>query len=512
MKPHDPGAPLAERLADVADKIARLRVRGCTAFGVSGHQMKLKAPWPEAKVARFEAARGIVLPPTYRAFLTTIAKAGAGPYYGLYPPKKRWAEFLEWIADDVPGDWLARPSPLQPGPNPLPDWPEDDDVPAAALDMYRGVLTLGTRGCTYMMGLIVSGPSRGRVVYVDADQHEPPYVVRDADFLAWYARWLDEQLADYADGWFGYGPAGDEAELRRIIEETDDATMRGEALSNLRKLPALSEHLWPLLADGLDGPDRAQIVGLFERAPARWLDHILPLIDDADAAVRRAACASSMALDTDRAAAPVWRCLLRDADESVRLAAFNALREADRLDRPRLVQLVEAEDMGRVRISALGCLDCGPADGPLLARLLDADDDGLRRRAAHALSALDDALCTLDVIDDIRTRTAARLAIEEDEYTRAALIRLAADSGCEQAAPWLLARLEDETLHDFERLDVVYALIALGDARVAFAAHRMLGEQRTPEAPGRGHTRTIAELVRARLLRSPDATLRALVR
>ena len=112
-----------ERLADVADKLRRVRETGSTVFGAGSHQMELEPPMAEAEVAAFEGRRGITLPPTYRAFLTTIGRSGAGPYYGLQHPTG-WADFADWIVDDVPADWLARASPLRPGPNPLPDYDE----------------------------------------------------------------------------------------------------------------------------------------------------------------------------------------------------------------------------------------------------------------------------------------------------------------------------------------------------------------------------------------------------
>ena len=50
----------------------------------------------------------------------------------------------------------------------------------------------------------MSGPSRGRVVYVDANgSHSRPYFVRDACFLAWYERWLDLFIAGTPMFWFG---------------------------------------------------------------------------------------------------------------------------------------------------------------------------------------------------------------------------------------------------------------------------------------------------------------------
>ena len=63
---------------------------------------------------------------------------------------------------------------------------------------------------------------------------------------------------------------------------------------------------------------------------------------------------------------------------------------------------------------------------------------------------------------------------------------------------------------DFEQLDAVAALAKLGDERLVPIAEKMLQMHREPKAPGRGHTLTIAELVRKSLLESPNPKLRGL--
>jgi len=52
-------------------------------------------------------------------------------------------------------------------------------------------------------GSEVRAVARGRVVYVDTGE-QPPYFVRNEDFLNWYERWLDETLAGKNLVWFGF--------------------------------------------------------------------------------------------------------------------------------------------------------------------------------------------------------------------------------------------------------------------------------------------------------------------
>ncbi len=55
-------------------------------------------------------------------------------------------------------------------------------------------MALNEQGSSYYGVLIVTGPYRGHVVYVDADGACPIQFV-GRDFLSWYEHWLDELLA-----------------------------------------------------------------------------------------------------------------------------------------------------------------------------------------------------------------------------------------------------------------------------------------------------------------------------
>src|SRR5207248_8328325 len=76
------------------------------------------------------------------------------------------------------------------------------DLPPHEWHVFQGTITLGHQGSTFYTLLIVAGESRGRVVYVDTSG-QPPYFVKNTDFLSWYERWLDETLAGRNMFWFG---------------------------------------------------------------------------------------------------------------------------------------------------------------------------------------------------------------------------------------------------------------------------------------------------------------------
>ena len=122
----------------------------------------------------------------YRTFLKLAGNGGAGPYYGIYTINQ-WQDFSDWTEDDPQSVRLNEPCPLTPAMSREEDW---KDQFSDFHSPYQGLIAIGTQGCTYMMGLIVTGECSGRVVYLDADG-QAPYVVREPDFLSWYERWLD---------------------------------------------------------------------------------------------------------------------------------------------------------------------------------------------------------------------------------------------------------------------------------------------------------------------------------
>lgn len=190
---------LTVRLARVAAKLAAAASMPGepVMFGASTHRFRLGPPLSENAVAAFEREHSVSLPADYRAFISRIGHGGpgrfggAGPYYGLHP-LENWATGL-WGMPAA--HTLATPFPTEPG-HVYDDWPTevapgDDDEP------YTGTLALSDEGCGYMAILVVSGPARGRVTDTYENPTGPVFTA-DADFLAWYERWLDAVLAGAA--------------------------------------------------------------------------------------------------------------------------------------------------------------------------------------------------------------------------------------------------------------------------------------------------------------------------
>ena len=78
-----------------------------------------------------------------------------------------------------------------------------------------------------------------------------PYVVEDADFLAWYERWLDEALAGYEVGWFGERLPLEELGLTAVLAGDPSPARRARAGESLLRLPAISDSTWSVLSDAM---------------------------------------------------------------------------------------------------------------------------------------------------------------------------------------------------------------------------------------------------------------------
>jgi hypothetical protein len=189
------------QLSRIPEKLDTARSKGCECFGSESHRFRLNPPLPESEVSAFEEKHRIRLPADYRSFLVTIGNGGAGPYYGV----NRLENWQGWFDEqaEADDDFLAKPCPIVYAAAIRQDWAES--LPSTWWEWGVGSLAISDQGCTYEARLIVNGPSRGRVVYLDAQaaRRFRPYFVKDACFLDWYERWLDAVLNKQPIFWFG---------------------------------------------------------------------------------------------------------------------------------------------------------------------------------------------------------------------------------------------------------------------------------------------------------------------
>ncbi|WP_157433033.1 hypothetical protein [Actinomadura rifamycini] len=269
--------PDGVRLGRIADKLAAARAEPPAVFGAEDHRFELGPPLPEAAVAEYEERHEVALPPEYRLFITELGAEGAGPGY-------RFCRLDVACCAKRPSGHLARPSPYLPGPRYYGDWEERyEDPPGPDRNFLCGTVLVSTHGCSLVTRLVVTGPARGRLVNLDDEGPVGPYVVEDADFLAWYERWLDEAVAGRHGGWFGEGLPLDERGLLGVLADDPSPERRARAGETLPALPVLGDHVWDaLLAAVTADPDPGVRADLWDLL--KWQRHRHPRsLPDADA-------------------------------------------------------------------------------------------------------------------------------------------------------------------------------------------------------------------------------------
>lgn len=377
----DAGEQMDDRIERILKKLAETRQRGLKCFGSESHGFRLAPPLDEASVLAFESRHRIRLPEDYRCFLLEAGRSGAGPYYGILP-LGGWNDAVNIDAGKIPEDYLASPFLL------FPDMPEDEDwhetLGISRDQEFQGAIAVSHQGCSYYCLLVVSGPFRGRVVYVSLDGGAP-YFVRNPDFLSWYERWLDELLWGYEGSWFGFGLPGREDELVSILEkEGTSASRRREALATLLRIPSLSAATMTVARHLLHDPSadvRCKAVHLLGKHAADLaVNEIRSLLQDTEASVRKAALAALKELP-----ATVWqadaRAALRDPDHGVVFYALCRLKDACLLRKSDVLPLFESSDPKIRRDATWASAAIKDEDSLLPEQLLDDPDPSVRRTA-----------------------------------------------------------------------------------------------------------------------------------
>lgn len=217
-----------EELRSLLEK-AKVTDAALKQFGAQNHKYQWNPPASLKEIEEFEQETGISLPDGYRNFLLQAGNGGAGPFYGLFSLEqvKGW---LSWQVE--PGETPY----LVPGidPDSLKDLGDRDH------DWRRGCIPIESQGDTYFTYLLVAGPDRGRVVYIEYERSWI-FFPREPDFLSWYIRWLREVAAGYDMGWFGIALDGDEETLQKYYLQADTEEERLLAVSSMDKFPALSD-------------------------------------------------------------------------------------------------------------------------------------------------------------------------------------------------------------------------------------------------------------------------------
>lgn len=184
-----------EQIQRIKDKLPRARKVDIDlkVFGASSHKYRVHRPASEKQIVDFERKFGVGLPACYRAFVGEVGNGGvsyrdsaAGPDYGVYPLGANVDELIYADAEAyLRGECILRPDMSDE------DWRTlREAVNGASGRLYGGILPIGSQGCTYLYGLVLTGNHRGRVLSLDIDGQKPHFSF-EANFLDWYESWLD---------------------------------------------------------------------------------------------------------------------------------------------------------------------------------------------------------------------------------------------------------------------------------------------------------------------------------
>ena len=458
------------RIARVKQKLAQVQAARHTRpdeFGVQEHQFRMNPTLSEDALLAFETRHGIHLPEDYRAFLRDVGNGGAGPYYGILPLER-------WTFGRKPDEQvLSQPFPLSEN-LPRIDKKWKQMLPPGVKDPYQGTLTICEQGCTYVVLLIVSGPARGRVVYIDLDG-QPPYFLREPDFLSWYERWLDETISGYDLSWFGFCMGGSEADLLHLLHDPHTpSSTRADALNALTKFPQLTASIPAVLASLQDAnanvrKNAALVVAHFSITEAG--PFLRELVTDADPTVRESALRSLVKLP-DVPWPMVQQMLQADSDENVRQAAWLKLDHAQKLTIDDML-LMLSSDHPQSRQNAAVSLKSVPEDRTLdaLSRCLQDSDMYVRLYGVQSLTALRDRKSV--------PMLTALLATERETLVIGNIIRALTAINDRDAVPALI----DATHHPFAgvRYEAARALGTLGDQRAIPALTLLCDDTVQPE-------------------------------
>lgn len=206
-------------------------------FGAKQHQYRWAPPVSEEKLQEWEQYFGIILPKEYRSFLKEIAGGGAGPYYGIYPIEEAFCYDKELLCEQC----LLKPNMTKK------EWKEISEN--LEYD-YGGILPIGTQGCTYETGLVLTGEYRGRIVYFDYDCEGIPFFVEENDFLQWYVRWLEEVINGYKIFLFGCNVGGNEETLIEKYQKAETEKRKLDILNSFFKFqhikPKTERFIWKI--------------------------------------------------------------------------------------------------------------------------------------------------------------------------------------------------------------------------------------------------------------------------
>lgn len=227
-------------------------------YAKNNHHWKLSPPIKLSEIEKFEKYAGVTLPIEYVYYLTQVGKGGVCPgrifndfnpevgknYDTLKNPSESLSEIMgmeEWEEKYGEGDF-----------------PKDGD----------GIMYICDMDITYLAYLIVSGPLRGHVVYLDYDCDTPPMWPKGSpDFLTWCENFYSEIIAHYevmGKTWnFMWMQPGGVDELIKAFEEETNTEYKKDILLSFIKFDSLSQEIQDFLGNIINPEFQETIIEIY---------------------------------------------------------------------------------------------------------------------------------------------------------------------------------------------------------------------------------------------------------
>ncbi len=204
------------------------------------HHWKLSPPMQMWEIEEFENKAGIQLPIEYVYYLTQVGRGGAAPgtFFVDFDAKKKIGPELSMVSEQLSCEWTEE------------EWKELYEGHSVPED---GTICLCAMDLTFEAYLIVTGPMRGRVVYLDYDGDcAPMWPKGSPDFLTWCENFYSELLAGYdiKPTWkFMWQEPGDDNALICAFQNAEDIEYQKEVLYSFCKFKELSQKARQFLED-----------------------------------------------------------------------------------------------------------------------------------------------------------------------------------------------------------------------------------------------------------------------
>lgn len=276
-------------------------------------------------MAELEHHHGARLPEDYRAFITKLGNGGPGPYYGVMPLE----ESLAWIDSDSSPSPLAAACPMRP----------EEDYWAAwdACKEEEGLLPVIHLGCGEHFWIVVSGDSRGRVIYAGTGR---PAFFDDSCFVDFYLRWLEVPFERFGVRW-----ERTEEETLQRVSTLDPEPILVHALDDLKRMALSSRSLDLAREAAMHGRQRVRAAAASVLAKLEaWAD-LFPLLRDQEPTVRESAARGVELSPANDAREALISALARETNANTYWTIANILKQRGELTAEHLQAGARSTDL-----------------------------------------------------------------------------------------------------------------------------------------------------------------------